>query len=81
MDEETLKQKLPIGAKFRHYKGKEYKILAIGRHSEDQKLYVVYQGLYNDQVYGNLPIWIRPIEMFFETVNFDGKEVARFVQV
>jgi hypothetical protein len=80
MDEEQFKKQLPIGAIFRHYKGKDYKILSVGRHSEDLSLYVVYQGLYHCETFGREPVWVRPAHLFFETVIFEGKEVPRFVE-
>lgn len=77
-EEEVLVAKVPIGATFRHYKGKLYKILQIGRHTEEHSLYVVYQALYPTEVYGDNPIWIRPLTMFLETVTIDGKQIPRF---
>jgi len=77
-EEKLLKSKLPIGAIFRHYKGKEYKVLHIGRHSEDLSLYVVYQALYNTEEFGNYSIWVRPLKMFLETVEIDGEIIPRF---
>jgi len=77
-EEETLMAKVPIGATFRHYKGKLYKILQIGRHSEDLTLYVVYQALYKTEAFGDNPVWIRPLTMFVETVTIDGKQIPRF---
>ena len=83
MDQETLENneiatKVPIGAIFRHYKGKEYKILSIGRHSEDLSHYVVYQGLYDGKEFGKYPVWVRPLKMFLETVEVNDKIVPRF---
>ncbi|NGX38903.1 MAG: hypothetical protein KR126chlam1_00219 [Chlamydiae bacterium] len=75
---QALTSKVPVGTIFRHYKGKEYKILQVGRHSEDLSLYVVYQGLYICKTFGKDPIWIRPLEMFLETVRVESKEVPRF---
>ncbi len=80
MEQQQLKQRLIVGAVFRHYKGKEYKILAVGRHSEDLSFYVVYQGLYHCDTFGPNPIWVRPAHLFFETVLFEGKEIPRFVE-
>jgi hypothetical protein len=77
MEKELLK-KVPVGSTFMHYKGKKYKILSIGRHSENEKLHVVYQGLYTCETYGENPIWIRPLEMFLETVVINGKTIPRF---
>lgn len=72
------KEKIPIGAIFRHYNGKKYRVLMIGNHSEDLKPHVVYQGLYDCDQFGNCPIWIRPLDMFLETVEVNGKKVPRF---
>jgi hypothetical protein len=74
--------KVPVGAIFQHYKNKKnYKILAVGRHTEDMGLYVVYQGLYDCEEFGPNPIWIRPLGMFLETVEYEGKETPRFIYV
>jgi hypothetical protein len=62
----------PLG-RYRHFKGGEYEILAIARHSETQEPMVVYRPLYNDSGW-----WIRPLNMFLETVLRDGLEVPRF---
>lgn len=67
-----------IGATYEHYSGKQYKVMAIANHSEDLQKYVVYQGLYNDPVFGSNPVWIRPVVMFMETVEKNGKIVPRF---
>jgi len=82
MKVESNKEEIaPPGAVFRHYKGKEYKIIVVGRHSEDLELYVVYQGLYCCDSFGELPIWIRPLKMFFEEVEVDGKRRPRFERI
>ena len=62
-----------VGNVYRHYKGNKYKVLAIGKHSETLEELVVYQGLYDDN-----PIWCRPLSMWNETVNNNGKIVKRF---
>lgn len=69
---------VPIGAVFEHYSGKRYQILNVGRHSETLGLCVIYQGLYDCPDFGNRPVWIRPLEMFLETVVIKGKEQPRF---
>jgi hypothetical protein len=58
---------------YRHYSGKEYKVLAIARHSETLEELVVYQTLYGEQ-----NVWVRPLSMFVEMVLLDGKELSRF---
>lgn len=58
---------------YRHYKGKQYRVIGCAKHSEDLEEYVVYQALY-----GECHLWIRPKAMFFENVNKDGKVFLRF---
>ncbi|AKL95654.1 hypothetical protein CACET_c22080 [Clostridium aceticum] len=62
-----------IGKKYRHFKGKEYLVLHIAKHSETMEELVVYQALYGEQ-----GIWVRPLAMFLEQVEVDGKLVNRF---
>ena len=64
------------GAKYRHFKGKEYRVLAVARHSETLEEMVVYQQLYGEQ-----GVWVRPLEMFLEIVERDGKRMYRFEEV
>jgi hypothetical protein len=64
---------LIIGGKYRHYKGKEYTVIAIAKHSETLEELVVYRA-----EYGENGVWVRPKEMFLETVQVDGKTVERF---
>lgn len=59
--------------KYRHFKGKEYEVIGIGKHSETLEEFVVYRCLY-----GDYSIWIRPLAMFEETVEKDGKLIKRF---
>lgn len=59
--------------KYRHFKGNLYEVIGVGKHSEDLKEYVVYRCLY-----GDYSLWIRPIEMFNEDVEYNGKIVKRF---
>jgi hypothetical protein len=58
---------------YRHYKGKEYEVIGVARHSETEEELVVYRTLY-----GNFDLWARPKAMFVETVVVDGVEVPRF---
>lgn len=64
---------LCINSLYEHYKGNRYKILAVARHSETLEELVVYQALY-----GEHGIWVRPVEMFLETILIDGQLKARF---
>lgn len=61
---------------YQHFKGNRYELIDIARHSENQEAYVVYRALYGD---GGL--WIRPLAMFDETIERDGKRVRRFAWV
>lgn len=62
-----------ILGKYRHYKGNEYEVIAIGTHTESLEKYVVYTALYEPY-----ETWIRPFDMFFETVTIDGNTIKRF---
>lgn len=73
MDEfEWYREKIKPG-KWRHFKGNEYRVLYIARHSETLAPMVVYQALYGEQ-----GVWVRPAEMWLETVERDGKTFPRF---
>ncbi len=63
---------LAIG-RYRHYKGRDYEVIGVARHSETGEHLVVYRPLYGD---GGL--WVRPCAMFRETVLVDGRKVPRF---
>ena len=62
-----------IGGKYEHYKGEPYRVLAIAKHSETLEEMVVYQ-----QLYGEEGVWVRPMGMFLENVEVEGKTVPRF---
>lgn len=59
--------------RYRHYKGNEYEVIGIARHSETREPMVVYRPLY-----GERDLWVRPAAMFAENVLIDGKPVPRF---
>ena len=59
--------------RYRHYKGNDYQVVGIARHSETGEELVVYRTLYGD---GSM--WVRPLTMFLEDVTVDGKQIARF---
>lgn len=69
-------REIKLGAKYRHFKGNEYLVMHVARHSETLEEYVVYQALY-----GERGIWIRPLEMFLSMKEVDGKLVQRFTEV
>lgn len=62
--------------KYRHFKGGEYEVVGIAKHSETQEEMVVYRALYGD---GGL--WVRPASMWNETVERDGKTYQRFTYI
>jgi len=64
--------------KYKHYKGKEYEVLGVGRHSETLEELVVYRALYESPDFGKDALWVRPKEMFLEMVEVEGKKVPRF---
>lgn len=59
--------------RYRHYKGKEYVVLGIARHSETEEELVVYR-----QEYGDRSLWVRPIAMFRESVQIEDRTIPRF---
>jgi hypothetical protein len=58
---------------YRHYKGNEYEVLMVARHSETEEEMVIYRALY-----GAYDYWVRPLEMFTEKVEVNGEMVDRF---
>ena len=62
--------------KYRHFKGNEYEVIGIARHSETLEPIVVYKALY-----GEGGIWVRPANMWNETVERDGKTFKRFTYI
>lgn len=64
--------------KYKHYKGKLYKVVGIAKHSETLEEVVVYQAFYDSEEFGKDALWVRPKSMFLETVEFNGKRVSRF---
>lgn len=69
-------QSLVIGEKYRHYKGNIYRLIAIAQHSETHEPLVVYQSVIDSSEY-----WARPLEMFCEELEVDGKNISRFTHV
>lgn len=62
--------------RYRHYKGPEYRVFAVARHSETEEEVVFYQALY-----GDFGLWVRPLSMFTEAVELDGESVPRFALI
>ena len=59
--------------RYRHYKGGEYEVVGVARHSETLEPLVVYRPLYNQT-----GLWVRPYAMFLEHIELDGKLQPRF---
>ena len=62
--------------KYRHFKGNEYELLYVAKHSETMEPMVVYKALYGEQ-----GIWVRPAAMWSEQVDRDGYSGPRFAPV
>ena len=62
--------------KYRHFKGNEYEVLYVAKHSETLEEMVVYRALY-----GECGVWVRPAEMWDETITRDGKTFKRFEKI
>ena len=65
-------QEIKLG-KYRHFKGNEYEVLSIAKHSETLEEMVVYRALY-----GEGGVWVRPAAMWEEEIERDGKRFKRF---
>jgi hypothetical protein len=66
-------QNYPPAGLYRHYKGNNYELLHVARHTETEELLAVYRPLYGDR-----DIWVRPLAMFMESVEVAGEKVPRF---
>lgn len=61
---------------YEHYKGQRYRVITIATYSEDiSEKFVIYEALYPNKV---SQIWARPLSMFLETIESEGKSVPRF---
>lgn len=62
--------------KYQHFKGNYYQVLYIAKHSETEEEMVVYQPQYGDK-----GIWVRPLSMFDEVIEREGKKLKRFTYI
>ncbi len=67
-----MSEKLRLG-EYEHYKGKQYEVVGVAKHSETLEELVVYRALY-----GEHDLWVRPLKMFLEMVEIEGKKIPRF---
>jgi hypothetical protein len=62
--------------RYRHFKGSEYTVLDVALHSETMEEFIVYRPEYGDRA-----LWVRPKQMFLETVETEGRIVPRFAYI
>ncbi|EED32133.1 hypothetical protein NOR53_3266 [gamma proteobacterium NOR5-3] len=62
--------------RYRHYKGADYEVIGVARHSETEEYLALYRPLY-----GERGLWVRPLAMFQENVVVDGEPTPRFAWV
>ena len=62
--------------RYRHFKGREYEVIGVAKHSETEEEMVVYR-----QLYGEHGLWVRPASMWEEKVERDGKAYTRFTYI
>ena len=62
--------------KYRHFKGNEYEVIGIAKHSETLEEMVIYRALYGEGGY-----WVRPISMWNEEITSNGKTFRRFTYI
>ena len=62
--------------RYRHFKGREYRLISLAKHSETLEPMVIYQALY-----GEGGIWVRPAEMWSQHVERDGYSGPRFTYI
>jgi hypothetical protein len=73
---QAASQKVVVGGLYQHYKGDYYKVLSLGFLEATMELCVAYQAEYGEKI-----TFIRPLKVWLETVEFDGKRVPRFEEV
>lgn len=66
-------QKHITPGRYRHYKGMEYQVIGVVKHSETEEPLVLYKMLY-----GDFSSWVRPYDMFVETIDINGVIKPRF---
>jgi len=69
---------IEVGAIYQHYKGEKYRVIGIAKHSETLEEFVVYEALYDNP---ESKLWARPVRLFMDEVEWEGKKVKRFKRV
>lgn len=64
---------------YEHYKGNTYQVLGVGCHTETHEYFVVYTSIKQQE--GTPKIWLRPYDMFMETVEVEGQVIPRFKHI
>lgn len=62
-----------VGGVYRHYKGPLYKVMFLGKHTETEEELVIYHAILSPE-----KTWVRPLAMFEEFVEIEGKKIKRF---
>lgn len=75
-EQQSNENEIKLG-KYRHYKGKFYEVIGIALHSETLEEFVVYKPLYDNKEFPD-KLWIRPKNMFIQTVLVNNQSVKRF---
>lgn len=83
-EEQQLFNLLEIGGVYEHYKSTpakemQYRVLGVVRNTETEQLMVVYEALYDCGDYGQM--WVRPLDMFLQEVEVEGKKIPRFTLI
>lgn len=73
---DAMEPNIVASGKYRHYKGHEYEVIGVAKNSETLEELVIYRALS-----GNHEYWVRPLNMFMETVEIDGKRIPRFAKL
>jgi hypothetical protein len=76
MENQPLLPTDPKPGRYRHYKGNDYRVIGVARHTETEEPLVVYQALY-----GEHGLWVRPAAMFNGMVEVGGQRLPRFARV
>ena len=67
---------IPAPGYYRHFKGREYEVLDVVKHSETTETMVLYRALY-----GDFGLWVRPLESFVSEVEVEGESRPRFALI